>query len=484
MRRYTGQRALYEAWSLSRSKPKRHGLLERLRPQLEKLHAVANAKLKPAAPPLVRPAVDSEAEVRREDYQQESRETAARPPSLRVEPRPDVPVPVKVEVPAEAHDRSPVPVGGVSSERKETRPPKSKGKGSKNRYTGQSARNTDETVKRETVETVTVVNSPSLPFSDSSVVEEPKTEAPKAEVLSIELPEVEAPKVELPKVEPLKAEEPEPVVEEVKPAPATLSVAEDVKPVTHEPAGQVRSFSDPGSLKQVEQPISTPRIDMGIDVKPLRVGERLKDFRTQRNEQLGLTKDTKPHAGLNLKPRPVQINAGRIEISLPLKYAGLGVLGAVVLLLMVFWLGKASGPSRQSSSPGSVTIKDKNPVTTDPTVVSQGNNRIVIAQAKERAQLVPLMEYFLANDIKTGTMTLSGLRASLTTKGLSTKGLPTGEGFLLMTADLYNSVDKPGTDGYNAKQKIIELGEKYRPTEGTSPFTPESFRKVYGLKVQ
>ncbi len=65
MRRRTGQRALYEAWSRSRGKPKRPSLLERLRPQLDKLRQPAEEKsnraktLQPAAeapvPPTLKP---------------------------------------------------------------------------------------------------------------------------------------------------------------------------------------------------------------------------------------------------------------------------------------------------------------------------------------------------------------------------------------------------------------------------------------------
>ncbi|MBN1360487.1 MAG: hypothetical protein JW993_07845 [Sedimentisphaerales bacterium] len=52
MRRHTGQRALYEAWSRSRSKPKRRGILELLRPQLEKLrqHAAEKAAARAKSP--------------------------------------------------------------------------------------------------------------------------------------------------------------------------------------------------------------------------------------------------------------------------------------------------------------------------------------------------------------------------------------------------------------------------------------------------
>jgi hypothetical protein len=52
MRRHAGQKALYEAMSRSGSKRKRLGLLQRLRPQLEKLRKVGAAKIKrPAGHP-------------------------------------------------------------------------------------------------------------------------------------------------------------------------------------------------------------------------------------------------------------------------------------------------------------------------------------------------------------------------------------------------------------------------------------------------
>ena len=52
MRRHAGQRALYEAMSRSGAKRKRLGLLQRLRPQLEKLRKAGAAKLKrPASQP-------------------------------------------------------------------------------------------------------------------------------------------------------------------------------------------------------------------------------------------------------------------------------------------------------------------------------------------------------------------------------------------------------------------------------------------------
>ncbi len=476
MRRYTGQRALYEAWSLSRSKPKRHGLLERLRPQLEKLHAVANAKLKSAVPPLVRPAAGSEAQVPREDHRQESREAVVQPPVPRLEPRPEVPVPVRAETSVQAKDGSPDAAGGVL-ERKETRPPKSKGKGSKNRPAGQNVRNVDEVLRKEPVETMTVITSPSLPFSDMPVVEEPRAEAKNAGTPAAELPKVEAPKVELPMLEPLKAEESKPAVEEAEPAPATMAASEAVKPVTHEPAEPIRSFAEEESPKPVEQPVLTPQVDVDTGAKPVRIGDRLKEFRTQRNEPFGAVKDTKPHAGLNFKPRPVQVIAGRMEISVPVKYV---VPGLLAVLLIVFVLGRASVGTRQGGLQGNVTIKDKNPVA-DTTPVAPGNNVIVIASRTNSDQLTPLRDYFNKNGVPTGLVTYAKLREHLAKLSLSTAAVPKGDGYFLITTNTYNNPESSGTDGYKAKQEIIELGAKYQAPAGSASFAPSG---LYGLKVK
>jgi hypothetical protein len=471
MKRYTGQRALYEAWSLSRSKPKRHGLLERLRPQLEKLQAAASAKLKSAAPPVARPTSGYTTRVEPEEYRHEVRQDVARLQPPRLEPRPEVAVPAKVEMPAvEAREPSAAPVSDVS-ERKETRPPKYKGKGSKNRSGGQNGRNGDEAVKKETVETPTVNDSPSFSFADPVVVEEPKAEMPR----------VEAPNVDLPAIEPVKAEEPAPAVEETPVVPSATVTTETVEPTTYEPAEPIRGFDEVESPSLTEQTDVSPRTDTEIDDKLPRIGDRLRDYRSQRNEPSGFVRDSRPYTGLNMnfKPRPVQFIAGRVEISLPIKYA---IPGVLVGLFIVLLLGRASVGKRQDSQ-GTVTITKQNPAAsaTNTAAVAQGNNRIVIAQAKEREQLGQLMELFRNNGIATGTMPLSALRKTLADAGLNTKGVPSGEGHLLMTYDLYNGVDKPGTDGYTIKQKIIDLGEKYTPKDGSVPF---SRKDVYGLKVK
>jgi hypothetical protein len=430
MRRYTGQRALYEAWSLSRSKPKRNGLLDRLRPQLEKLHAATNGKLKAAAPPRSpSDAIESRPPTPRQVVPEPNADV--RPQSVKV----DVPAVLKLQRPAEA------------PKREETRPG-----------------------------TQLCLDEIPLPAKASAGIE-----------LKAKTPKIKAPKIELPKIEP-KVELPEVESEEIPEVPAVvpmddddagLSDLESEEPAAHaatvEPEPEGPSLSD-------EPPRSLLEIATGLGPKAGRIADRLKAFRSQRNENAGPVKDAKLRPNTNLRPKPIQFNFGQIDIAIPYVYAILAALVVVIVLVAAFRIGQVSGGGLKSGQPDKYTIAKTNPV--DPAAVSAGNNRIVIAQHADRDQLTPLMQYFLDHGIETGTMKFSALKTTLAAKGLSTKAIPAGEGYLLMTVKLYNNVDKPGSDGYNAKQKIVELGEKYHAPDGTAQFSPDTFRQAYGLKVQ
>jgi hypothetical protein len=325
-------------------------------------------------------------------------------------------------------------------------------------------------------------------------VELPKVEAPKVELLKVEAPDdVAAAKIELPKIEPLpavavpgKVEMPEMLAEEPKPAPVAVVVPELAKSAAREPskvgANDYSPLHHEAAVppRQVERPVSLPKVESGIGLKAGRIVDRLKAFRAQRADPVGLNRDSKPRLAANLRPRMVQINAGRIEISVPTLYGILAGLVACIILLVVYRIGHLRG-EQQSNAAGSVKISQTSPV--DSAVVSQGNNTIVIAQHSDKNQLLPLVQYFQDNGITVGTIAIANLRKILTSRGLGTNAVQ-GEGFLLMTVDRYNNPDAPGTDGYNIKQKIIDLGAKYKAPKGYDSFAPESFRKAYGLKVQ
>jgi hypothetical protein len=189
------------------------------------------------------------------------------------------------------------------------------------------------------------------------------------------------------------------------------------------------------------------------------------------------------------RPRIVQFNAGRIEISMPYQLAIALLLGLVLLVLVVFRLGqityrssqKATGPaakmpeSVQKAAPKviagapqkAVPTEEKTPV---PPVIQKvepvkpkGDNRIVIQTYQLRADLEPVKQYFAQFGIETEIIKIS-------------------DWYYLVTKDKYENPAKPGTDGYLAKQKIIELGAKYKAPPGSEAFGSQPFRDAYGKK--
>ncbi len=184
------------------------------------------------------------------------------------------------------------------------------------------------------------------------------------------------------------------------------------------------------------------------------------------------------------KPRIVQFNAGRIEISIPYQLAIAFLLFIILLALVVFRLGQL----KERVGGSAVKIQKNNPEltgqkevagrgqTTDTNkkippnnekakvVESTGNNGIVIQTYQFRAHLVPVQEHFTRFDIETEIIPIDNQW------GLVTK------------ARYEEDPKKPGTDGYIAKQKIIELGAKYKAPQGYETFGAKSFETAYGMK--
>ena len=181
------------------------------------------------------------------------------------------------------------------------------------------------------------------------------------------------------------------------------------------------------------------------------------------------------------RPRVVQFNAGRIEISMPYQVAIALLLGIILLLLVFFRLGQitylgseeisgadikmpqtvqkavpetAGGPS-QTLEPASVEKLEA--------VRTEGNNRIVIQTYQFRAQLEPVRQYFARFGIETEIRKID-------------------DWYYLVTSDKYENPEKRGTDGYLAKQKIIELGAKYKAPPGYETFGTKPFHDAYGMR--
>ncbi len=175
------------------------------------------------------------------------------------------------------------------------------------------------------------------------------------------------------------------------------------------------------------------------------------------------------------RPRMIQYNAGRIEISIPYQIAIAVLLGLVLLVLSVFRFGQfyeanASKPVmvESSSSPTLVErilkpLKTAENTVTESVISVTGNNRIVIQTWQIRSQLEPVKQFFSGHGIETEIRKISDM-------------------YYLITKDKYSNPQKAGTDGYYAKQKIIKLGSGYKAPAGYGSFGAQPFHDAYGMR--
>lgn len=187
------------------------------------------------------------------------------------------------------------------------------------------------------------------------------------------------------------------------------------------------------------------------------------------------------------KPKIVQFNADRIEISIPYQLAIAILLGLVLLVLIFFRLGQITSLSSQTNS-AAKTPKNIQKVTPKPTVTApqrplaaekiapvpasgektkpaklEGNNRIVIQTYQLRADLEPVKQYFAQFGIETEIKKI-------------------GNWYYLVTRNKYENPEKPGTNGYFTKQKIIQWGAKYKAPPGYETFGTKPFHDAFGMK--
>jgi hypothetical protein len=193
------------------------------------------------------------------------------------------------------------------------------------------------------------------------------------------------------------------------------------------------------------------------------------------------------------KPRIVQLNAGRIEFSMPYQIAVVLFLGFIFVVIAAYRLGQASYPARQQQQvvqseakqpdadterpivPASSKIEQPQPSepaedTTAGTEVAEpveptGNNVIVLVQYHALPDLAPVQEYFRKH-------------------GIELEIVPEAGRYFLQTKQLYDNPSKPGTDGYRALQKIKEIGKEYKAPKGYETFASNLFQDAYGKKVK
>jgi hypothetical protein len=191
------------------------------------------------------------------------------------------------------------------------------------------------------------------------------------------------------------------------------------------------------------------------------------------------------------KPRIVQLNAGRIEFSMPYQIAVVLLLVFIFLILATYRLGQSSNPAglqgtvrtdvtnreMDSETPMERAASDVSPPPSPPEnvqpktevaepVKTTGNNVIVLVEYDSLPDLAPVQAHFSEYGIETEIVTEKGR-------------------YFLQTKQRYDNPATPGTDGYKAKEKIAEIGAKYKgkAPAGYETFAPYYFSDSYGKKV-
>jgi hypothetical protein len=182
------------------------------------------------------------------------------------------------------------------------------------------------------------------------------------------------------------------------------------------------------------------------------------------------------------KPAIVQVNAGRIEFSLPYQVAIALLLGVVLVFLVVYRLGQmsyATVPAESGSGvpPGRDAETGKAPVvdrsatvappsraeTTQPAELG-GKNVIVIVEYDRKRDLIPVQEHYRFYGIETEIVSSNGR-------------------YFLWTKERYDSF-APGTPGARDLQKVINVGARYKAEADYERFGTQPFDDAYGKKVE
>lgn len=245
------------------------------------------------------------------------------------------------------------------------------------------------------------------------------------------------------------------------------------------------------ALYEVLSKANWPKPRDGKALEPLHPEAADEENQTQKPARFTIQLPKRAAVWLN-KPRAVQFNAGRIEISMPYQLAVALLLGLVLLVLIAYRLGQMS----YRGSPKATVVDTKTPVSVQKAapkaaaavalqkaapveekapaapvvqkaepVKSKGDNRIVIQSYQLKADLEPVQQYFAQYGIETEIIKIDAW-------------------YYLVTKDKYENPGRPGSDGYLAKQKIIELGAKYKAPPGCETFGAQPFRDAYGKKFE
>jgi hypothetical protein len=200
------------------------------------------------------------------------------------------------------------------------------------------------------------------------------------------------------------------------------------------------------------------------------------------------------------KPRIVQLNAGRIEFSMPYQIAVAAGLVLVLALLASYRLGQFAGvgvPGGPASATGQVQSppaeKLTSHTTSDPSTSSGQAVPPPVAPVDRTPPKTEKVEASLPTGDNVIVLThyhtmadLGPVQAHFAEHGIVTEIVPESGRYVLQTKQRYQNTTTPGSDGYKAIQKIKEVGALYKgkAPPGYEPFAAHYFSDAYGKKVK
>ena len=188
----------------------------------------------------------------------------------------------------------------------------------------------------------------------------------------------------------------------------------------------------------------------------------------------------------------------------PMLFGVAAIVAVAMVVLVVFWVGKSlfgSGSARppvanvdagvRQPAVGTTPVESRPvaqalpvPVTSvqretvqppaepvrqapAPTLPRTGDNVIVIQSitSSRENELKPVQEFFGRNGIPTDVLRRSNYS-------------------LLVTRQMFDNPDKPGTTGYEMKKKITLIGKNYPVQTGDAKFGNEPFQDAYGMVIR
>ncbi|MDD5133827.1 MAG: hypothetical protein PHP01_00270 [Phycisphaerae bacterium] len=195
-------------------------------------------------------------------------------------------------------------------------------------------------------------------------------------------------------------------------------------------------------------------------------------------------KTVKASAIWSTRPKSLRFYPDRLELCFSWQVVAIAILAFLAVLLVFFRLGQIYSAGKtdvKKSAPAMVSVQKVMPQTVPmqnkplpigeqakPRIVEpMGDNVIVITSYPLSSHLEPVKQYYAQF-------------------GIATEIIKKGSRYLLVTQNRFNSVAKPGDDGYEMRKKIISIGANYKPPIGSGfeSFGTKPFQDAYGMKLE